>query len=154
MKKILKGIALALAAILLLIQFVRPLRDNPPVVGSETLEAAVEVPADVNAIIKRSCADCHSNETQYPWYSNVAPFSWLLADHIDDGRKELNFSKWNTYDARKRAHKLEEICEMVNSSSMPLPSYLWIHSDAALSADDSKKLCDWATAERAKLQGS
>jgi hypothetical protein len=151
-KKIVKIVAIALVLLFLLIQFVRPDRNNPPVNPADTLAATVAVPDNVKAVLARSCADCHSNETTYPWYSNVAPFSWLLADHIRDGRRELNISEWGTYPVRKKTKKLEEICEQVKEGEMPLPSYLWIHRDAALTDADRGLLCDWANAERAKME--
>lgn len=151
MKKILKIVALVLVVAFIAVQFYRPDRMNPPVVRAETLEATTQVPENVAAILKRSCNDCHSNETVYPWYSNVSPFSWLLANHIKDGRRRLNFSAWGTYDAKRKRNKLEETCEQVASGEMPHNQYLWIHRDAALSEEDKKVLCDWAQTERTKI---
>ncbi len=151
MKKTLKVIAIVLVAAFVAVQFYRPDKANPPIVEVETLAATVKVPENVAAILKRSCNDCHSNEAVYPWYSNVSPFSWLLAEHIEDGRRHLNFSAWETYDAQKKRRKLDEICEQVETGEMPYDQYLWIHRDAKLSADDVKLLCDWAAAEKAKL---
>jgi hypothetical protein len=139
------------ALIFIGIQFYRPNRTNPPIIESETLEATVQVPENVAAILKRSCNDCHSNETLYPWYSNVAPFSWLLNAHIEDGRRELNYSVWNTYSARKKRHKFDETCQQVTSGEMPHNQYLWIHGAARLSEEDKKILCDWAETEKAKI---
>lgn len=150
-RKILKITVITVAVLFVILQFIRPDLTNPPIVESETLRSSTEVPADVQFILGRSCNDCHSNQTTYPWYSNVSPFNWFLAGHIEDGRRELNFSKWNTYSTDKKVRKLEEICEVVESAEMPLPSYLWIHRDAALSESDSRTLCDWARAESARL---
>lgn len=152
MKKILKIIAVVLAIVFAAVQFYRPDRTNPPTVQAETLEANAAVPENVARILNRSCNDCHSNETVYPWYSNVSPFSWLLADHINEGRRELNFSVWNTYTAKKKRHKYDEICEQATSGEMPHNQYLWLHRDARLSADDVKILCDWAESEKAKIK--
>jgi Haem-binding domain len=151
-KKILKITILVLALAFIAIQFIRPDRTNPPEVPGETLEASTRIPADVGAILSRSCADCHSNRTIYPWYSNIAPVSWLLADHIRDGRRELNLSIWNTYDNRRKGRKLDEICDQVETGEMPLPSYLWIHWDAALKEGEAAKICDWTKAEKERLQ--
>jgi hypothetical protein len=151
MKKILKITVLILAIGFIAIQFYRPDRTNPQVAQAETLQASVEVPPDLANIISKSCSDCHSNETVYPWYSNISPFSWFLANHIKDARQEMNFSVWNTYTPRKKRKKLEEVCEQLETKEMPLPSYLWIHRDAILSDADSKRLCDWAIAEKAKI---
>jgi len=151
MKKTIKSVLIILAAAFITIQFYRPDRTAPPIVQAETLEASVQVPGDISLIMERSCNDCHTNQTHYPWYSNVSPFSWFLANHIKDGRRHLNFSVWNTYSDKKKSQKLEEICEQLESEEMPLPSYLWIHRDAVLSDADSKALCDWATQEKQKL---
>lgn len=142
-KKKLKILLIVLVVGLVVIQFFRIDKTSPQVNAGETLDAAVEVPPDVKLILGRACNDCHSNQTIYPWYSNVQPAAWFLKSHIDDGRRHLNFSVFNTYDAKKKAKKLEEICEEVESGAMPLPSYLWIHRDAVVSESEKKALCDW-----------
>ena len=154
MKKVLKIVAIVLIASFIVVQFFRPDRTNPPVVQAETLESSVPVPENVEQILKRSCNDCHSNQTVYPWYSNISPFSWLLQQHIDEGRQKLNFSVWNTFDAKKKARKLDEVCDQVTTGEMPLNQYLWIHRDAKLSDEDKKLLCDWVDAEKAKIPKS
>jgi hypothetical protein len=151
-KFFLKTIVIVLFAVFIVLQFYRPDRTNPPIVQAETLETTTEIPENVRAILKRSCNDCHSNETVYPWYSNVSPFSWLLADHIEEGRRELNFSIWNTYTAKKKRHKYDEICEQVTNGEMPHNQYVWIHRDAALSEQDKINLCDWVETEKAKIK--
>lgn len=125
------------------IQFIRPNRTNPPIVESETLEASIKIPENIDEILKRSCSDCHTNKTDYPWYSNVAPVSWKVVEHIEDGRKHLNFSKWNTYSKERKMRKLEEVCEEIKSGEMPHSQYLWIHRDADLSENDKNTMCDW-----------
>ncbi|NOT47777.1 MAG: heme-binding domain-containing protein [Acidobacteria bacterium] len=151
MKKIIKIVLIALVIGLIAAQFIRPNFSNPPVAAGQTVEESAGVPPDVQMVLSRSCNDCHSNKTIYPWYSRITPFNWFLADHIDEGRREVNFSEWGTYSNKKKAHKLDEICEKVEDGSMPLPSYLWIHRDAGLNADQKKVLCDWAKAEKAKI---
>jgi hypothetical protein len=151
MKKAIKIVAIVLALAFLVLQVFQIDKANPRVVEGETLEAAINVPADVSQIIARSCNDCHSNKTVYPWYTSVQPNGWFMKDHIDEGRRELNFSVFNTYSKEKKDKKLEEICEEANAGHMPLPSYLWIHRDAALSDSDRQALCDWATETRARL---
>jgi len=150
-KKILKILVIVLAVVFLVMQLFQVDKANPPIVENQTLEAVVSVPADISLILSRSCNDCHSHKTIFPWYTRIQPGGWFMKDHIDHGRKHLNFSVFNTYEPKKKAHKLEEVCEMVEAAAMPLPSYLWLHGDAALSASDAKALCDWANAERAKL---
>ena len=152
MKKALKIIAVILFIGFVAVQFFRPDFTNPPVTEAETLESAAPVPENVQTILKRSCYDCHSNTTAYPWYSKIQPSASFLKYHIDDGRRHLNFSVWNTYDTKKKRHKLEEVCEQLEGKFMPLPSYLWIHWDASLTDEERKIVCDWATAERARLE--
>lgn len=150
--RIFKRVVLALVVIFLLMQLYRPSRDNPPVDQTKTMEKTMQIPANVETTLSRACNDCHSSKTVYPWYSNVAPVSWFLASHITDGRHEMNMSEWATYSAKKRRRRLEQICEQVNKKEMPLPSYLWLHPDAKLSDADRSLLCDWANAEKAKIQ--
>jgi hypothetical protein len=150
MKKIIKIVLILLAVAFIAIQFYRPDRTNPPIVQAETLEATTEVPQDVQAILKRSCNDCHSNNSSYPWYSNIAPISWQIVDHINEGRDELNFSKWGTYNQKRKDHKLDEICKQVESGEMPHNQYLWIHWDAKLSENDIQVLCNWTKNEKLK----
>ena len=151
MKKVLKIVVIVGVAAFVVAQFFRPNRVNPPLVEADMLEASMHVPDDVKAIISRSCADCHSNTTRYPWYSNISPASWLLVEHVEHGRSHLNLSEWNTYAATKKSKKLEEICDEIESGRMPLPSYLWLHRDAVLSADEIKTLCEWTVKARAEL---
>jgi hypothetical protein len=150
-KKVLKITVIVLAAAFVIAQFIRPNMTNPPENKPDTLEASTTVPSDVEAILTRSCADCHSNRTVYPWYSNVSPVSWLLADDINDGRKELNLSTWNTTDTKRKVRKLDKICEEVQDGEMPLPKYLWIHRDAKLSQGDINTLCAWTDSEKQRL---
>jgi len=140
-----------LVAAFALAQFIRPSRINPPVNEPDTLRASSNLAPEVDAVLVRSCNDCHSNETRYPWYSNITPANWFLDSHIRDGRAELNFSEWNTYTARRKARKLDEICEQVETGAMPLPSYLWVQRKAALSPDEVRLLCDWAMSEKARV---
>jgi hypothetical protein len=152
LKKVVKITLIVIVVGLIVAQFIRPNFSNPPVVPSETLAASTELPNDVQRVLSRSCNDCHSNETRYPWYSKVTPFNWFLADHVEDGRKEMNLSVWNTYSPKKKIKKLEEICEQVEQAEMPLPSYLWIHRDAVMADGDAQLLCSWAKAESARIQ--
>ena len=154
MKKILKVIAVVLTAGFVVIQFIRPDLTNPPVNQAETLEASTGVPENVRRILSRSCADCHTHATNFPWYSRIQPSAWFLADHLREGRRELNFSVWNTYPPDRRRRKLDEICEQARSREMPLPSYLWIHRDAQLSDSEIEVLCGWTEREIPKILGT
>ena len=151
MKRIFKISAICIAAAFIVLQFFRPDFINPEVNPAETFQASTEVPENVQNILKRSCSDCHSNETVYPWYSKIQPSAWFLADHIAEGRREMNLSVWNTYETRRKRRKLDEICEQVKSREMPLPSYLWIHWGAKLSDDEINILCEWTARESKRL---
>jgi hypothetical protein len=151
LKKILKIALIVLVVVFAAAQFFRPDFVNPPVDESETLWTSTDVPPDVRQILTRSCNDCHSNETQYPWYSYITPSNYFLASHIEEGRSELNFSKWATYRRDQQVHKLDELCEVVEAGEMPLPSYLWVHRDAVLSDAEGKRLCEWAKVESERL---
>ena len=134
-----------------LAQLIRPARTNPPIDSSKTIESRTTMPAEVANILKRSCRDCHSNATVWPWYSNVAPISWLLISHVNEGREHVSLSNWGDYstaDARKR---LEEMCAEVREGEMPMSSYVLIHRSAALSDPDREALCAWTERERAAL---
>ncbi|MEZ5347541.1 MAG: heme-binding domain-containing protein [Pyrinomonadaceae bacterium] len=152
MKRALKVIVLAVFGIFIGLQFIRPERTNPPIDQSKTIDAALGVPKNIEAIFKRSCDDCHSNKTVYPWYSNIAPISWSVVDHVRVGRSELNFSEWGTYSVKKQDHKLEEICDQIKFGEMPHNQYLWLHWDASLSEDYINSVCEWTKAERDKLK--
>jgi len=148
LKKMLKIGVVILAVGFGVIQLFRPNRINPAINSGDTIASSTTIPDDVKSILERSCSDCHSNATNYPWYSNISPFSWFLDGHIRDGRAELNFSVWNTYQPSQRDRKIEEICEQVQSREMPLPSYLWFHRDAAVTDGDIAILCDWANSHQ------
>lgn len=132
------------------VQFKRPNRANPPVVEANTLEANVEVTPEVETIFARACNDCHSNKTRWPWYSQVAPVSWFVTDHVNHGRKHLNFSEWTRRGphsgAKTQAEELERIRKEVVSGNMPLSSYTLVHRNAALSPDEVRAICEWAEA--------
>jgi len=149
--RILKWIAIVLVVIFIGIQFVRPARTNPQVDESQTIFARTQMTPEVSAILDRSCRDCHSNKTVWPWYTNVAPISWWLSNHVNDGRKDLNISEWGRLDQDRQDRKLRQICDEVSDNMMPLSSYLPMHPQARLSEQDKKILCDWTDAERERL---
>lgn len=149
--RVLKWLAVAAVCALVGLQFVRPARTNPAVDQYQTIHARLQVTPQVAAILDRSCQDCHSNTTRWPWYSNVAPVSWFVIDHVNHGRSHLNLSEWGSFDNRKASKKLEEMCEEVEIGAMPMPSYTNIHWSARLSPEDIKTLCGWTAAERARI---
>ena len=114
----------------------------------------MNVPSVVSEIFTRSCNDCHTNNTNWTWYSNIAPISWGMVDHVNEGREKLNFSKWSTYNLDRKIRKLDEICEEVKAGQMPHNQYLWLHWDATLTAEDVKQICDWTKIEYEKLSNS
>ena len=143
MKRFIKIAVLVLAIVFVVLQFFQIDKTNPEIVQAETLEAIISIPPDVKIILEKACNDCHTNNTRYPWYSYFQPSGWFLKDHVEHGKQHFNMSKFATYDARKQAKKLEEICEQVESGEMPLPSYLYIHREAVLTDTEKKALCDW-----------
>jgi hypothetical protein len=135
-----------LVAALLVAQLVRCERTNPPVT------AAVEAPAEVAAVLRRACYDCHSHETVWPWYSRVAPVSWLVAHDVAEGRDELNFSAWGAYDRRRKLKLLRETAEQVADGEMPPWYYTLMHAEARLGAPDRELLAAWTAEETARVR--
>lgn len=125
------------AACLVAAQFVPVTRDNPPV------ETPVPAPPAVESILRRACYDCHSNETVWPWYSRVAPVSWVVARDVHQGRRHLNFSTWNRLDSRQRSDLLEEVWEEIAAGDMPMAIYLPLHPEARLTDADKAAVEAW-----------
>lgn len=142
MKRIIKIVLIVALLALIAIQFIRPEKNNGGYDSVALFEAETKPSTEVAAILKESCYDCHSNQTVYPWYAEIAPASFWLDDHIIDGKKHLNFSAWEAYTIKKKEHKLEELVEMVEDGEMPLQSYTIIHGD--ITEDDRKLLLQWA----------
>ena len=101
------------------------------------------VPKNVEAIVRTSCYDCHSNNTNYPWYSNVAPVGFFMEHHIKEAKEDLNFSEWGNYSKRKQENKLDRIVKQIKSDEMPLASYTLIHKNARLTTVQKKEVMDW-----------
>lgn len=140
----LKRVILPLSAALLLIRAFRPARTNPPVDPMQEIHANLAVDPAVAGVFARSCNDCHSNRTVWPWYSHVAPASWLVISDVNRGRKSLNFSEWSTYRAEERRKQLGEICKEVTEGEMPGFAYTIIHREAKLSTAEVGAVCRWA----------
>jgi hypothetical protein len=115
------------------------------------LLAGAHVPAAVRVVIERSCRDCHSEATRFPWYSYIAPISWLVKDEVRDGRERLNLSRWNEYSLVRRERCLSEIANQVQDGGMPIGSYTFIHRDAVLSPADIDTIFTWTQEERSRL---
>jgi hypothetical protein len=122
----------ALGIIFILIQFIRIDKTNPSIDPTLDFIKTINAPAEIASKIQISCYDCHSHETSYPWYTNIAPLSWWIKGHINGGREHLNFSEWNKYSKDKQKHKLEEGVEMLEKKWMPLFTYTWLHSEAKM----------------------
>jgi hypothetical protein len=140
-KKILLGILVVIIAI----QFIQPARNKSARVLPTDVSKIYNVPENVQAILKRSCYDCHSNNTIYPWYSWIQPAGWWLASHIKRGKEELNFSEFGTYSSRKQRSKLFSITKSVEDGTMPLPSYILMHTNLKLSKEDKAIIINWAS---------
>lgn len=142
--KIIKKILLALLLVFLAMQFYRPQKNVSDTVPATDLLLVEQPPAELAGIFKAACYDCHSNNTKYPWYNHIAPVSFLLADHVKEGKKHLNFSEWESYSAKKKAHKMEECIEEVKERHMPMESYVWMHPEAKLTDAQIAMLTEWA----------
>lgn len=144
MKSPKKLILIVLLLIFIVIQFFRPEKNNGELVTERHISKAFAVSDDINKILNKACNDCHSNKTDYPWYSHVQPVAWWLAGHINDGKRHLNFSEFTGYSLKKQYHKLEEIIEMVKSEEMPLQSYTLIHTSSKLTEAEKSQIITWA----------
>ncbi|MDM1046694.1 MULTISPECIES: heme-binding domain-containing protein [Bacteroidota] len=138
-----KKIILGVAVILIGIQFFQPLRNQSEEVTEAHFEKVYAVPQNIKAILVRSCYDCHSNNTRYPWYGRIQPGAWYMADHIRKGKQELNFSEFGDYSQRRKRSKLRSIAGQIKDGEMPLSSYTLIHRDAAISEEDRRTLTQW-----------
>lgn len=136
MKKILIVILVAF----IIIQFFPIDKKNPPVNTGMDFLNIKNTPENIAQVVKTSCYDCHSNETKYPWYSSIAPSSWFLKNHINEGRKHLNFSTFAMYEPKRQIHKMEECIEMIEKKEMPLESYYLGHQDAKLTDEQRQML--------------
>ncbi len=151
MKKIvLRGVLVA-AGLFVLLQVFQPDRTNPPVDPAQQIEQHHPASPAVAGLLRKACFDCHSNDTRWPWYSYVAPVSWLVSRDVSVGRKHLNFSEWGSYEARRQVGRLGAIAEEVGSGAMPLPIYISMHSEADLSAEERDSLVAWAETSREYL---
>jgi len=144
----LKKILLLLLAALVVIQFFHPAKniDSNNTAPANDISKVIPIPDNVQQILQKSCYDCHSNNTEYPWYAEVQPVAWWLNNHIQEGKREINFNEFASYRPRRQYKKLEEIIEQVKEDEMPLSSYTLIHKDAVLNKDQKLALSTWAGA--------
>ncbi len=136
-------LAVLVVAIVLVIQVIPVERNVSTVPPGQSFEKTEKVPANVAAILKVSCYDCHSNNSRYPWYSELQPGAWFMARHIKKGKEELNFDEFNNYSKRRKKAKIKSIISQIEKDEMPLKSYRMMHGNARLSADEKKELLDF-----------
>lgn len=134
---------LGICLVVVVIQLIRPERANPSVNTARTIHARMPLDSTVSATLARSCNDCHSNLTAWPWYSNFAPVSWIVISDVRRGRRELNFSEWEAYPVEKQQELLKEICKEVSDKEMPGSIYVLMHPSAKLSDIDVHSICTW-----------
>jgi len=118
-------------------------KTNPSIDTTKDYITLTQPPANIASLLKNACYDCHANTTTYPWYTSIAPVSWWVKGHIDNGRKQLNFSVWGDYSDKKKDHKIEECVEFVEETRMPLLSYIIAHSEARMSDEERAELVAW-----------
>ncbi|WP_274474484.1 heme-binding domain-containing protein [Mangrovimonas aestuarii] len=148
--KLVKKILLALLVIFVIAQFFGPEKNEGDLASVDTFIADTTPPESVQVILKETCYDCHSSFTRYPWYNNITPVNYWMDEHIEHGRKHLDFSSWEGYSVKKKDHKMEELIEMVEEKEMPLPSYTWTHGDANLTDEQISEVIKWAEQVRFK----
>lgn len=141
--KILKKIGLFLLIALVIAQFFRPEKNDGNIDTVNAFIAETNPPAEVTQILKTTCFDCHSAKTNYPWYNNITPVNYWLDEHVRDGKKHLDFSKWSEYSLKKKEHKMDELHEEVEEKEMPLNSYTWTHADANLTQEQIDAVVAW-----------
>ncbi len=140
----LKKIGWTLLAALLIIQFIRPAKNQTANAQPNAMQTKYAVPENVSAILEKACNDCHTNNTNYPWYANIQPVYWWLNDHIAEGKGHLKFDEYTNKSLRRQYHKMEEVIEQVKEGEMPLNSYTWAHGDARLTQEERVALTTWA----------
>jgi len=145
----LKRFVLGAVILLAMAQAFRPARTNPPVDPNREIGAALPIDPVVGSVLARSCSDCHSNRTVWPWYSEIAPASWLVVSDVNRGRKELNFSNWAAYGPADQRKHLSEICKEMTEGEMPGRPYVLLHPRAAVGKADVAAVCRWSAEQSA-----
>jgi hypothetical protein len=148
----LKKILFLLLLGLIIIQFIHPAKNKASGTHANYIGNLYTVPEDVKIILAKACNDCHTNNTNYPWYTNIQPVDWWINHHVKDGKKQLNFDEYTNRSLRSQYHKMEEIVEMVKEDEMPLNSYTWAHKEAKLTESEKNKLMSWADTIRDSLE--
>lgn len=148
--KIIKKILLLLLVAFVIAQFFGPEKNDGDLATVTPFLNETNPPDNVKQILKESCFDCHSNHSRYPWYNNITPVNYWLADHIKHGKDHFNMSEWTENSIKRKDHKFEELIEMVEKKDMPLPSYTWTHTEAKLSDEQIASIIAWAENVRVK----
>ena len=148
--KITKKIGIAVLIVFGIGQFFRPEKNSGDVTLVESFEAETNVSENVKHILRATCYDCHSNNTNYPWYNAITPVNFWLNSHIEEGKEHFNVSKWEGLAAGRKDHKLDELIEEVEEGEMPLSSYKIVHGNARLSQEDITAIINWAKLARVK----
>ena len=151
-KKILLGILFIILIVFIVIQFIRPARNISGQVLQTDISKTFNIPGDVHILLKNACYDCHSNNTNYPWYSNIQPVGWFLAEDIKDGKAELNFSEFGALSSRRQKSKLKNVASRIKDGTMPLPIYQFMHPSARLTEEERQLLIDWIQRVKDSLQ--
>ena len=146
-----KKILLAILIVLIVIQFIQPARNKNGQVLATDISKIYSLPQSVQATLKTACYDCHSNNTNYPWYTNIQPVGWMMARHIKEGKEELNLSEFGSYSERRQLSKLRSIENSIKDGSMPISSYTIIHKNARLTKEEKAQIIDWAKIIRDSL---
>lgn len=150
-RKALKIAGTSIIAILVVMQLFRPARNQHQGPFPQDISGVVALPDSAAALLKIACYDCHSSNTNYPWYANVQPVAWYLTHHVEEGKRELNFNDFASYPKRKQERKLKAIASQVKDDEMPLSSYTIIHKKARLSKGQKEVIISWATAAHDSL---
>lgn len=150
--KLTKKIILAFLVVVIAMQFYRPEKNIASGDHTAAFLAETNPPQRVKVVLEETCYDCHSNNTIYPWYNNIAPVSYWMANHVKDGKKHLNFSDWKNYSSKKKDHKLEELVEEIENGNMPLKEYTWTHETSRLTSAQRELIMKWAKRTRALYQ--
>jgi hypothetical protein len=152
MKSFFKKLFWVLLIAFIVIQFFRPEKNISTGISANDITTKYAVPDSVMAILKTSCYDCHSNNTYYPWYNNIQPVAWWLKNHVDEGKRELNFSEFAAYRIGRQYRKLDEVNKQIKEGEMPLESYTLIHGNAKLNEQQKLMVANWVSAIRDSIK--
>ena len=151
MARVLKRVGLGLIAVLIVLQFFQPDRNNTPLDPEQDMLSLVSPPEPLAQVIRHACYDCHSNQTYYPWYNRISPVSWYLNRHIVKGKEDLNFSAYGALDKADKVGLFADFYDVLDAGTMPLQSYMLLHKDARLTQEEREELSTWSEKEALKV---